>query len=64
MSADVIIVGGNTDAVRRMGFRSASTLQDAFEIASDSVGFSPSITHYPSPPILMADVTSHAKETK
>ncbi|GIS34663.1 MAG: hypothetical protein Ct9H90mP5_11120 [Acidimicrobiaceae bacterium] len=40
-----------------MGFRSATTLQDAFEIASDSVGFSPTITHYHSPPILMADVT-------
>ncbi|GIR34997.1 MAG: hypothetical protein CM15mP49_03820 [Actinomycetota bacterium] len=39
------------------GFRSATTLQDAFEIASDSVGFSPTITHYHSPPILMADVT-------
>jgi hypothetical protein len=55
--SEVIIVGGNQEAVRRMGFRSATTLQDAFEIASDSVGFSPTITHYHSPPILMADVT-------
>ena len=55
--SEVVIVGGNQEAVRRMGFRSATTLQDAFEIASDSVGFSPTVTHYHSPPILMADVT-------
>ncbi len=53
----VIIVGGNNKAVRRMGFRSATTLQDALEIASDVVGRSPSITHIHNPPMLMADVS-------
>ena len=53
---EVIIVGGNADSVRRLGFRSATTLNDAFEIASDVVGPQPTITHLKSPPILMADV--------
>ncbi len=53
----VIVVGGDTRAVRRLGFRPASTLQDALEIASDVVGPQPSITHVHNPPILMADVT-------
>ena len=34
----VIIVGGDTRAVRRLGFMPASTLQDALEMASDIVG--------------------------
>ncbi len=53
----VIIVGGDTRAVQRLGFRPASTLQDALEMASDTVGPQASITHYHNPPILMADVT-------
>lgn len=53
----VIIVGGDVRAVRRMGFSSASTLQDALEMATDVVGPQPTITHYHNPPILMADVT-------
>ena len=53
----VIVVGGDTRAVRRMGFASASTLQDALEMATDVVGPQPSITHFHNPPILMADVT-------
>ena len=53
----VIIVGGDTRAVKRLGFRPASTLQDALEMASDTVGPQASITHYHNPPILMADVT-------
>ena len=52
----VIIVGGDQAAVRRMGFRSASTLNDALEIATDVVGRDPSITHIHNPPVLMADV--------
>ncbi|HEX3394587.1 MAG TPA: lactate racemase domain-containing protein [Acidimicrobiales bacterium] len=54
---NVIIVGGNPRAVRRMGFKPASTLRDALEMAEDVVGRNPSITHLHSPPILMADVT-------
>jgi hypothetical protein len=53
----VIVVGGDTRAVRRLGFHAASTLQDALEIASDVVGRQPTITHLHNPPILMADVT-------
>ncbi|MGH9188700.1 MAG: lactate racemase domain-containing protein [Acidimicrobiales bacterium] len=53
----VIIVGGNPKAVRRMGFKPASTLRDALEMAEDVVGRDPSITHIHNPPILMADVT-------
>ncbi|MEJ7584983.1 MAG: lactate racemase domain-containing protein [Acidimicrobiales bacterium] len=53
----VIIVGGDTRAVRRLGFRSATTMGDALEMASDVVGREPTITHFHNPPILMADVT-------
>ena len=52
----VIIVGGEAKAVRRLGFRPASTLQDALEMASDTVGPQPTITHFHNPPMLMADV--------
>ncbi len=54
---DVIVVGGDPRAVRRLGFRPASTLQDALEMASDTVGRQPTITHLHNPPLLMADVT-------
>ena len=53
----VIIVGGEAKAVRRLGFRPASTLQDALEMATDTVGPQPTITHFHNPPMLMADVT-------
>jgi hypothetical protein len=53
----VIVVGGDEKAVRRLGFRPASTLTDALEMASDVVGRHASITHLHNPPILMADVT-------
>ncbi len=53
----VVVVGGNPRAVRRMGFKPASTLRDALEMAEDVVGRDPSITHIHNPPILMADVT-------
>jgi hypothetical protein len=52
----VIIVGGEPRAVKRLGFKSASTLTDAFEMAEDVVGREPTITHLKNPPILMADV--------
>jgi hypothetical protein len=53
----VIVVGGDTRAVRRLGFRPASTMHDALEMASDVVGRQPTITHIHNPPILMADVS-------
>jgi hypothetical protein len=52
----VIIVGGNVKAVRRLGFTPASTMDDAFEIASDVVGRTPTITHLHTPPIMVCDV--------
>jgi hypothetical protein len=52
----VIVVGGDPKAVRRLGFTPASTLDDAFEIASDVVGRSPTITHLHAPPLMVADV--------
>ncbi len=52
----VIIVGGDPPTVRRLGFTPASTMDDAFEIASDVVGRSPTITHLHVPAVLVADV--------
>jgi hypothetical protein len=52
----VIIVGGEPTSVHRLGFRAASTMADALEMARDVVGPSPTLTHLHSPPILMADV--------
>jgi hypothetical protein len=53
----VIVVGGDVKAVRRLGFKPASTLRDALEMAEDVVGRDPSITHLHAPPLLLADVT-------
>ncbi len=52
----VIIVGGDPAAVRRLGFKPASTLDDALEMASDVTGRHPTITHFHCPPIMLADV--------
>jgi lactate racemase len=43
--------------VRRLGFRPASSIDDALEMASDHVGRFPTITHLHTPPLLMADVS-------
>jgi hypothetical protein len=52
----VIIVGGEPRAVRRMGFKPASTLRDALEMAEDTVGREPTVTHFHCPPMMLADV--------
>ncbi len=52
----VIIVGGDPPTVRRLGFTPASTMDDAFEIASDVVGHAPTISHLHVPALLVADV--------
>jgi hypothetical protein len=52
-----IVVGGDPRAVRRLGFTPASTMNDAFEIAQDVVGPSPTITHLHAPPLMVADVS-------
>jgi hypothetical protein len=53
---DVIFVGGNRKTTSRMGFRAATTLADALEMAKDTVGSSPSITYQHAPPLALADV--------
>ena len=53
----VIVVGGDVRSVRRLGFKPASTLRDALEMAEDVVGRDPSITHIHTPPLMLADVT-------
>jgi hypothetical protein len=52
----VIMVGGDRRTTERLGFRAASTLDDALEIARDVVGRSPSITYQHTPPLSIADV--------
>ncbi|NPC96539.1 DUF2088 domain-containing protein [Nocardioides sp. zg-DK7169] len=53
---DVIWVGADRRAATRLGFRAASTLADALEMASGTVGRSPTITYLRNPPQLLADV--------
>jgi len=53
---DVVVVGGDRRACQRMGFRSASTLRDALEMVSGTVGTDPSITYVHTPPMQIADV--------
>ncbi|MGZ4772448.1 MAG: lactate racemase domain-containing protein, partial [Ilumatobacteraceae bacterium] len=50
----VIIVGGDPPTVRRLDFTPASTMDDAFEIASDVVGRHPTISHLHVPALLVA----------
>jgi hypothetical protein len=52
----VIFVGADRRSVARLGFRTASTFADALEMASDTVGRSPSIAYLHSPPLTLADV--------
>jgi hypothetical protein len=53
---DVIIAGGERETVHHLGFKCASTLADALEMAEQTVGRYPSITHLRMPPIMLADV--------
>ena len=54
--SQVIFVGGDRDACRRMGFRRADTMRDALDMAEDTVGRDPSITHFACPPIFYCEV--------
>lgn len=54
--SEVVWVGGSRAAAERLGFRPASTLADALEIASDQVGAAPSARFLHTPPALLADV--------
>ena len=53
----MIYVGGDRETCRHMGFMSASSLDDALEMASDIVGAHPSISYMHAPPLFLADVT-------
>jgi hypothetical protein len=53
---EVIWVGADRRAAKRLGFRAASSLADALEMASGTVGSSPSVTYLHNPPHLLADV--------
>ncbi|MCK9897978.1 lactate racemase domain-containing protein [Frankia sp. AgB32] len=53
---EVVFVGGDRAVCARLGFRAASTLADALEIVSGSVGRDPSIAYVHSPPRLVAQV--------
>ena len=46
----VIIVGGDARSVRRLGFKPASTMADAFEMAGRGRA-QPAITHLHAPPL-------------
>jgi Lactate racemase N-terminal domain len=55
-AADVIFVGGEPKSVSRLGYRRASSLRDAIEMAKDTVGSGPSMTYFHAPPVMIADV--------
>jgi hypothetical protein len=51
-----IFVGADRTAVARMGFKCATTFDDALEMAQDVTGASPTITYLHNPPLTMAEV--------
>ncbi|HYP44551.1 MAG TPA: lactate racemase domain-containing protein [Propionibacteriaceae bacterium] len=53
---DIIWVGAHRPTVERLGFRAASTLADALEIVSSTVGRSPAITYLHNSAQLVTDV--------
>lgn len=55
-TGQIIFVGADRRTASRLGFRAASTLDDALEMARDTVGRSPSISYLHAPPLTMADV--------
>lgn len=59
--SSIIWVGANRSSAERLGMRAATTLADALEIASDTVGRSPSITYPHTPPTMVADVTGGSR---
>jgi hypothetical protein len=54
---DVVWVGADRAGAERLGFRAASTLADALEIVSSSVGRTPQITYLHTPPQVVVDVS-------
>jgi hypothetical protein len=54
---DVILVGADRASAHHLGFKCASTLGDALEMAEQTVGRYPSVSHLRMPPLLLANVT-------
>ena len=54
---DVIFVGGDPMTTKRMGFRRAGTVDEALEMAQDTVGRNPSKTYMHIPPLFMCEVS-------
>lgn len=54
---DVVFVGGDRTSADRLGFRAASTLADALEITSATVGRTPRIRYLHTPPAALGAVT-------
>lgn len=52
----VIVIGGDVKATKRLGFQTATTMQDALEMAKSIVGSDPTLTHIHTPPLFMAEV--------
>jgi len=55
-AGDVIVVGGDRETVHHLGFKCATRLEDALEMAEQTVGRYPSVTHVHAPPLFLADV--------
>ena len=53
---DVVWVGADRSSAERLGFRAASTLADALEIVSSTVGRTPQISYLHTPPRIVVDV--------
>ncbi len=56
LSKVIAVRPSSKEAAGRMGFETAGSLPEAFEMASDAVGKDPSITYYHCPPIFLCDV--------
>ena len=54
---DVILVGADRASAHHLGFKCATTLGDALEMAEQTVGRYPSVSHLRMPPLLLANVT-------
>jgi lactate racemase len=54
--ADVVWVGADREVVGRLGFRAASTLADALEIVSSTVGRTPQLGYLHASPNILVDV--------
>jgi hypothetical protein len=54
---DVIFVGGDPMATKRMGFKRSNSVAEALEMAQDTVGPSPSTTYMHIPPLFICELS-------